>query len=437
MSLKADLDELNKPPTTEQIDGALELLIKEDMPNAKLTFYSHASALTTTPFNLIMVGETSTGKSHLLTSVKTLFPKEEHLAERDKFISTKGFASATSFYHEVGTYDKDRKEEVIEAFPRVFVFLDQPDKHLLERMKPILSHDEKEIVFSYTDQNKNAKTVRIRGTPAVIYSTTDLQMTDELANRGWLVTPTISQKKWTAAVSLVAHKEKDLPAFQKEVDANADVKKIRQWMIKLVEGARTYKTPYDVTLHDRKKIVERFTKIVGGKLQARSARDLSRIFSLVKTIAMVRGRQKTNDEDVEEAFQVIAGIVGSNLKGIPPIVQDFYDNVISPIAANGNLEKAQIREQYKTFYNETLTSKRYDQYIEALNHHGLIELVPNPEHKGWRLIKPMYSVESSKETTPSKEDKKTEQSKIDANIGMEARGNEATTANPPKESYAS
>lgn len=395
--LKAHLGELQAPPDMETLEAALSLHVKEDLGNALLVYFIYLSALTDSPMTGILIGETSTGKTWIQVSVAWLYPAESDLAQRDRYIMVKGFSSPTSFYHERGEYDRLTRESTIACFPKVYSFLDMPNKQLLDKMKTLLSHDQHEISFTYTDPNGRSRTVKMVGWPAVIYSTTDLKMTGELSNRGWLITPKRCPEKWEQACQLVAARERDTVEFDKTLEDDPAVKKLRDWHDIIIRKARL-QGPFRIQIHDQQQVLNRF-KEIAGKLQARSARDLSRIFSLIKSIALFHGRTETTDADVDRAFQIVDPIIGCNIRGISPTVMSFYEDIIKPLQAEKgpaqDLERAEIRAKYREIYAETLDKHRYDHYVEALNHHGLIELVPHPTHRGWNLVRPILEESST------------------------------------------
>ena len=50
-----------------------------------------------------------------------------------------------SFFHDAAGYDKEKNIYIIDLSRKILIFLDQPHNQLLERLRPILSHDKKEI----------------------------------------------------------------------------------------------------------------------------------------------------------------------------------------------------------------------------------------------------------------------------------------------------
>ena len=56
------------------------------------------------------------------------------------------------FFHEQGEYDKQKNSIKIDLSRKIIIFLDQPHTALLERLRPLLSHDEKEMQSKITDK---------------------------------------------------------------------------------------------------------------------------------------------------------------------------------------------------------------------------------------------------------------------------------------------
>lgn len=396
--LEAHLRDLSTPPTMTQFDDGIELMVKGDKQNARLIFFTMLSALTSEPMNTLLMGESSTGKTWLQQSIADLFPTEEELPRRERFMMTKSYSSPTSFYHEMGSYNKETKERTIECFPKIFNFLDMPNKALLDRMKTLLSHDDKQLVFTYTDPNHRAQTVIMRGWPALTYSTTDLKLSDELSTRCWLATPSTNLNKITQALRLVALREKDPVRYREILDADPNRQKIRQWVQQLIQKARL-EGPLEVKIHDEQEILNKFKQLLKENPHNRTPRDLARFFALVKTIAVFHGRDVSQSSDVYEAFETVNGIIECNLKGIIPAVWKFYHEVVLPAYKDAmanldesvDLSRQQIRDKYRQIYGETLDKNRYDAYTEALHGKGLVELVPDPNHRGWNLVRPLES----------------------------------------------
>jgi hypothetical protein len=164
--LTARLNEIRRETTFAETADVLSSTVRDDTPN-KLILFS-AGLLTFTEqdqVNVLMSGESAGGKSYSALEIASYFPSD--------ILIILGNASPRAFYHESGTWDKDRKQLVVDLKAKLLVLLDNPHYSWLQQMRPLLSHDRDEIIFKITDKNKSGalrtKTVLIRGYPTVIF----------------------------------------------------------------------------------------------------------------------------------------------------------------------------------------------------------------------------------------------------------------------------
>ncbi|MEM3703914.1 MAG: hypothetical protein QXX79_05815, partial [Candidatus Bathyarchaeia archaeon] len=182
------------------IDDVIEILgstVKHDDENKAITFL--IMLLTYTEEEQINIGylaESSTGKSYIPLELSQYFPSED--------VIKLGYASPTAFFHDYGKlmlkegipvnwemkptkakvkenleFDKDNpsKEEIeaeykrqkrewnellrgsyylVDLAKKILIFLDMPHDMLLQRLRSLLSHDDKTIVLKITDKRDKA-----------------------------------------------------------------------------------------------------------------------------------------------------------------------------------------------------------------------------------------------------------------------------------------
>lgn len=155
-----------KPLSSQELIKILGLTIKKDEENKLITFLCQLSAYTeSSQFNISFNAPSSTGKSYIPTEIARLFPEED--------VIEIGYCSPTAFFHDVGEYQKEKKGYLVDLSRKILVFLDQPHTQLLERLRPLLSHDRKEITLKITDKTQKfglkTKNVLLRGYPSVIF----------------------------------------------------------------------------------------------------------------------------------------------------------------------------------------------------------------------------------------------------------------------------
>ncbi|MBU0569359.1 toprim domain-containing protein, partial [Patescibacteria group bacterium] len=136
-----------KPLSSQDLLKILGLTIKQDEENKIVTFLCELSAYTeNAQFNISYNAPSSTGKSYIPTEIARLFPQEDVLEL--------AYCSPTAFFHDVGKHDKEMKGYTVDLSRKILIFLDQPHNELLARLRPLLSHDKKEIMLKITDKSQ-------------------------------------------------------------------------------------------------------------------------------------------------------------------------------------------------------------------------------------------------------------------------------------------
>jgi len=180
---------LKDPNLIYKIDKILGKRIKKDKKNRMLVFLVCLSAYGSNPLNLFLKGESSIGKTHIAKSVAEYFPEEDVW-----FI---GDMSPKALIHEQGKFENGRVYISLEN--KILVFLESPRKETLEMLKPILSHDRREIEYKITDEGLSGqlgtKTAVIQGWPATIFCSTDHRYLEELSTRSMVATPEVTGEK--------------------------------------------------------------------------------------------------------------------------------------------------------------------------------------------------------------------------------------------------
>jgi hypothetical protein len=172
--------------------------------------------------NMGFLAESSTGKSYIPLELCQYFPEED--------VMQIGYASPTSFFHDyarmVKTGSNKQTVFMVDLQKKILVFVDQPHDMLLQRLRPILSHDKKEIPLLITDRNKNkslrTKHVLVRGYPTVIFSSAKFSLSDQEKTRLLLLSPETTQAKLKESISLKIAKESNRQAYKETMQKNAE-----------------------------------------------------------------------------------------------------------------------------------------------------------------------------------------------------------------------
>lgn len=316
-----------KPLSGKDLTEILGLTIKKDEENKLVAFLCGLSAYTEeSQFNISFNAPSSTGKSYIPTEIARLFPSED--------VIEIGYASATAFFHDAGVFDKELKGYRVDLERKILIFMEQPHTLLLQHLRPLLSHDKKEIQMKITDKSQKyglkTKNIFIRGFPSVIFCTAYLKIDEQEATRFILLSPQTDQEKIRAAIHEKIKKETNIGAYKDALEAEPTRKFLKE-RIRAIrqEGIK------EIRLHAPEKIEQEFFK---GKnlLKPRHQRDIGRLISIVKAFALLnvwfRERDGetivTNDDDLTEALRVWNIISESQEFNLPPYVLNIYKDII-------------------------------------------------------------------------------------------------------------
>jgi hypothetical protein len=380
---------------------ALGVTVKKDDVNKVITFLAMLSAFTgNDQINLSFRAESSTGKSYIPLEVSTLFPEDR--------VVRVAYSSPTSFFHDKGTWDEEREMITINLEKKILIFLDQPHNQLLERLRPLLSHDQKELVYKITDKREKlglrTKNVRIIGYPAVIFCTGRLALDEQEATRMILLSPEISQEKLREAVYLKILKEADERAFKEYVEEDPERRALRE-RVKRIAGLKVA----EIIVPEPEKIFQRFVssrKI----LKPRHARDAGRLMALIKVLALLNYMHRkveksgewiiiyASEKDVEAAFQLYDQVAEPQELNLSPFVYEVYKQVIVPLAKEKLLNndpapgptRIEICRKFLEIFGRPLQRVILDRDIlPALEASGLISIEPHPQDRRLSIVKPV------------------------------------------------
>lgn len=376
-----------KPLSSQDLIDILGQTIKQDNENKIVTFLCEISAFTeNTQFNISYNAPSSTGKSYIPTEIARLFPEEDVLEL--------AYCSPTAFFHDVGEWSKDMKGYVVDLSRKILIFLDQPHTQLLERLRPLLSHDKKEISVKITDKSQKfglkTKNVLLRGYPSVIFCTAGLRIDEQEATRFLLLSPEVNQEKIRQAILESIKKEADAESYKNWLDENPE-------RILLKERIRAIKLESicEIKIKSYHKIIDRFFR-ENKILKPRHQRDIKRLASLIKSFALVnlwwRERNGTtitaNEDDIEQAFKIWDAISVSQELNLPPYIYDLYQEVILKMWNDNNsnrnegfyevrgllgLSRQEILQKHYEVYGRMLdTNQLRQQILPMLETAGLI-----------------------------------------------------------------
>jgi hypothetical protein len=398
--MKINMENLTnfKPLTPEEVKKILGLTIKHDEENKLITFLCMLLTYTEdSQFNISFNAPSSSGKSYIPIEIAQLFPKED--------IIETAYCSPTAFFHDTAEkYDKEKNELLINLSKKIIIFLDQPHTLVLEHLRPVLSHDRKEIRIKITDKQQKAgfrtKNVLLIGFPSVIFCSAGLRIDEQESTRFIILSPEITQEKITSGILEKIKKFTNKEEYCLNLEANEERESLKRRILAIKEANIS-----DVIITNPDRIKEEFfkrTKI----LKPRHQRDIGRLISLIKAFALLnfwfRERKESQiiaqDEDIDNAFSLWDKISESQELNIPPYIYNLYKEIILKAFKEKNdgissgvtgLTKKEILEYHYQVYGRVLSDFQLrKEIIPALEIAGLIFQEPDQNDKRKMLIYP-------------------------------------------------
>jgi hypothetical protein len=381
------------PISIEELDEILSLTIKKDRMNKIVALLCCASAYTEdSQLNVSFNAPSSTGKSYIPLEISSLFPQGD--------LMKVGYCSPAAFFHDTGVWDGERKCLVINLERRILIFLDQPHNKLLHRLRPLLSHDQKEIRIKITDKTEKrglrTKNVLLRGFPAVIFCTAGLSIDEQEATRLILLSPETTQEKIRQGIDEAIFKGCDPEGHRQRIVADPK----RKLLIERLEAIKEERVKR-IVIFDRGEVARRFYS-KRRCLKPRHQRDIKHLMSIVKSFALLNlwHRETAKDprvivaceEDVSAAFQIWEQIALSQDLNLPPYVLSLFKEVIVSLydVKQRGLKRNEILEAHLKVYGRPLDAQLLGrEIIPMLERSGLIVQDQDPDDKRYRLVTPV------------------------------------------------
>jgi len=360
-----------KSVTIVELTKTLGSTVKHDDANKVITFLG--MLLTYTEEDQINIGflaESSTGKSYIPLEISQYFPVED--------VMETGYASPTAFFHDYSSFRKDMKGKqrfLVDLHQKILIFMDQPHDQLLQRLRPILSHDKKVIPLMITDRNKNknlrTKRIDIQGYPTVIFASARFGMSDQEKTRLLLLSPEASQEKLHESISLKIAKESNRDEFRASLRKDSMRAELVQ---RVIEVKSAHIKQIIVSSELQKELTRRFfTK--HDKLAPRHQRDVSRLLALIKGHALLNFRLRKNadscievlPEDVEAGFTLYEKVSEANELGLSPELYEIFQKLTPYMKEFPMNEEGITIVDYQNFYEQDFFRKlNYDIARETL-----------------------------------------------------------------------
>jgi hypothetical protein len=266
---------------------------------------------------------------------------------------------------------------------KILVFLDQPNPELLERLRPLLSHDQKELRFTLTNKTSSGRTVTetaiIRGFPTVIFCTTKGYVDQQERTRLLFLSPETSKEKNREVLGFLADKASgaktpppELEILRKRVRIvrNSGVREVR------VEGlaVRAAFEPYETEAPS-------------------DARFFQILLRLVRAFALLNVLNRKRDEsgaliaepvDLEYALTIFSRIAESHRLGVTPLALRLLEAVKPALQGGAQLRRNELSRAFAKAHfpiDEGVLRDLLRQLVEA----GLLEETTDPVDHRFRV----------------------------------------------------
>ena len=432
----------SKETPIQQIERYLNTQIKNDPKLVSQLLRVCLSAYTNDPMNIALLAPSSDGKTYATVKVTEIFPKEDVIAV--------GRMSPTALIHQHGELidkngnslqerlneiddqikDLENKSErdnlkhqrqkilngaqnCVDLKNKILLFLDNPNTDTYEMLKPIMSHDKKEIVYKTTkgDGSLNVKETVIRNWPVFIFCSAKNEdknkVWEEIKTRVLMTSPESTVKKYKEANQLTAQKM-GLPSWASSVYHSNEDESWAKWYTRefrknLNDYCKMgnpvlnlfYNQLADVFPHSQGDLMRHFTRLCSFvNLETMLNADNRPVYEL--NIDGIRNRTIiTAIEDIEQAGRNLGQI-----SNVPPEKIKFYNQVFCTLFERKEKEdnnstiggvwvtSSELATEYTKRFEKTTDNKKIvENYLEPLVDAGVIEVEKNPSKMNQNLYR--------------------------------------------------
>ncbi len=385
-------------PEEMSLDALADILgttIKHERDNSTAIFLCYLSTYlrSDSQFNISLNSPSATGKSYLATEIVKLFPNED--------VREIGYCSPTAFFHEVNCRSNETKQIVVSFEGKILVFLDQPHNDLLTRLRPILSHDKKEIEIMITDKDQRfgmrTKKIKLIGFSPVIFCTAGLRMDEQELTRFMLLCPGSSQEKLSSSIDEKIQKLSDTDKYTRSFDKNQRLSGLKK-RITLIKAAKIE----DVIISDTAAVRSKYSK-TSHVLHPKDQRYIAIYISLIKTSALLNlwhrrqesGKIFASQEDIDRATTLWHNISATHHLGLAPFIDSVFKDVFLELdqkkrlsgSADYGISRSEIISLYLSRFGSPLdTLKLTYEILPSLVGNSLIERRKSTKDRRQELI---------------------------------------------------
>ncbi|KAF5416791.1 MAG: hypothetical protein U9N46_07325 [Euryarchaeota archaeon] len=354
---------LKNPKLVEIIEVAIHgARLRGEHLNTIITFITMLSTLVAEPLVLHLTGSSAVGKTALVKAVIWLFP--------DEMLFVRSGVTPKVLYYDA---DEDETGELVNDLTGCIIILLEEDesRNFVNEIKPLLSHDMRQIVYSFVDKKKNGNKTQhviVRGFPAFIGLTTQSVFDDQISTRSLIGTPDDSKEKVASIIDDRAHAE------------------VMPW----AHGCNDEPTVIQnaIRLLKRVNVIIPFMGVVREYFpheDPRASRDFGQFISMIQTCTTLHQFQRHRVEvdgveyvvahlfDLDLALRMIESLLCETISGIPKDVKKFLDGMIAD--GGSDYTKTELMKLYRTIMGRNISRNHLtDRYLTLLVNLGVLDV---------------------------------------------------------------
>jgi hypothetical protein len=442
----------------EYIISCIKKTVKQEDALVRQIVYTMLSAYSNNPLNLGIIAPTSEGKSYPVIQAADFVPKSDIwkigamstkvlvrqkgiLVDRnnepieDKLWELKAsIKAAGSDENKSSELQKELNQlldgagTLIDLRNKILLFLEPPHRELWSLIKPILSHDDREIEFPYVDRIEGiglvVKRIVVRGWPACIFCSardeSSWQVWPEIESRFLIVSPNMNKQKYLESNVLIAQR-KGLPNIvqQKLIISDGDKELAKECFLYLREeiqqrsaGGISGKSNTPVWIPFGQLLAEILPSNKGS-----DSRNTNRIFALLNIIPLTKahlrpklvyGLELLVVATIEDLCEVLH--ITQDVTGMPVYKLKFYKEIFLPlfrskrapdVGDDGKAERtiALTSREICNYYNSTkdvrpiTVDNLKKTFLDELINHGYIEQEMSTINAKQNIYYPMIDIE--------------------------------------------
>lgn len=406
----------------DRIEKYLNTKIKCDPDLVKQLPRIYLSTYTDNPINAFLIAPTSEGKTYSTVTVSDIFPIEDVIIigrmSPTALIHQNGFLidkDGFSIQDSIDLFDKKiteakgaekteferQKEDLlreshmcVDLKNKILIFIDNPHSQTYEMLKPIMSHDKKEIVYKTTkgDGSLRVKETVIRNWPVFIFCSAKNEAKNEvwaeMKNRALMLSPNTDVKKYAEANKLTGQKF-GLPTWCKSLYENPEDKELSKDQIHILKERLN-----QLCEDENNPIINVFNDNLSQlfpKNTAESMRHYTRFNSLINLETLLNADVNPSlilekpGKRIKSMFATLKDIDNAckmlgNISTLPPDKIKFMDKIFKPLlketlnSEEYGLTTKQLAGKYTAVFGKPITPKQIlENYCNYLEDSGILE----------------------------------------------------------------